>query len=162
RRAARSSSWPGAGPNFSTGCARPASIRRFTRSASFRRFVRRSRPACATGAKPRCRPTENSAGARTTWTSSMATLHFICGKAASGKTTLARRLATQHRAAPLIEEEWLTLLGAEIVSLADYGRHSGRLRAALVPHAIRLLELGTSIVLDFAGNTPKERAWVRG
>jgi len=92
----------------------------------------------------------------------MATLHFICGKAASGKTTLARRLATQHRAALFIEEEWLTLLGAEIVSLADYGRHSARLRAALVPHAIRLLEIGTSIVFDFAGNTPKERAWVRG
>jgi hypothetical protein len=29
------------------------------------------------------------------------------------------------------------------------------------PHAIQLLRLGISIVLDFAGNTPKDRAWVR-
>ena len=91
----------------------------------------------------------------------MATLHFICGKAASGKTTLARKLATQHSAALFVEDEWLTLLEAEIVDLADFGRHARRLRAALAPHAIQLLKAGTSVVFDFAGNTPKDRAWVR-
>ncbi|HJT06677.1 MAG TPA: ATP-binding protein [Stellaceae bacterium] len=91
----------------------------------------------------------------------MATLHFICGKAASGKTTLARKLAAQHGAALFIEDEWLTLLEAEIVDLADFGHHARRLRAALAPHASQLLEIGTSVVLDFAGNTPKDRAWVR-
>jgi predicted kinase len=91
----------------------------------------------------------------------MATLHFICGKAASGKTTLARELAEQHAAVVFCEDEWLTLLDARIDSLADFSRHSSRLRAALAPHAIQLLELGTSIVFDFAGNTPKDRAWVR-
>jgi predicted kinase len=91
----------------------------------------------------------------------MATLHFICGKAASGKTTLARKLAAEHAAALFCEDEWLTLLGAEIVTLADYGRHATRLRAALAPHATALLRLGTSTVLDFAGNTPKDRAWTR-
>jgi predicted kinase len=55
----------------------------------------------------------------------------------------------------------LTLLGAEIADLADYVRHTKPLRAALAPHATWLLELGTSIVLDFAGNTPNDRAWVR-
>jgi predicted kinase len=93
--------------------------------------------------------------------SKMATLHFICGKAASGKTTLARELAARHAAALFCEDEWLTLLEAKIDDLADFARHSRRLRAALAPHAIRLLKLGTSIVLDFAGNTPKDRAWVR-
>jgi predicted kinase len=91
----------------------------------------------------------------------MATLHFICGKACSGKTTLARKLAAQHGAALFCEDEWLTLLEAEIANLADYVRHSKRLRAALAPHAIQLLRLGTSAVFDFAGNTPKDRAWVR-
>jgi predicted kinase len=28
----------------------------------------------------------------------MATMHIICGKAASGKTTLARKLAAEHAA----------------------------------------------------------------
>ena len=91
----------------------------------------------------------------------MATLHFICGKAASGKTTLARKLAAQHGGALFVEDEWLTLLQVEIVDLADFGRHARRLRAALAPHAIQLLKIGTSVVLDFAGNTPKDRAWVR-
>jgi predicted kinase len=93
--------------------------------------------------------------------SDRATLHFICGKAASGKTTLARELAARHAAVLFGEDEWLTLLEAEINSLADYGRHSRRLRAALAPLVVRLLRLGVSVVLDFAGNTPKDRVWVR-
>src|SRR5579884_629475 len=91
----------------------------------------------------------------------MATLHFICGKPASGKTTLARKLAADHAAVLFVEDEWLTLLEAEIESLADFGRHARRLRAVLTPHAVRLLQLGVPVVFDFAGNTPNDRAWVR-
>ena len=91
----------------------------------------------------------------------MATLHFICGKAASGKTTLARTLAAQQGAALFVEDEWLTRLEAQIATLADFVHHARRLRAALAPHAIQLLRIGTSVVFDFAGNTPKDRAWVR-
>jgi len=91
----------------------------------------------------------------------MATLHFICGKAASGKTTLARRLAAQHAAALFCEDEWLTLLDAKITNHAEFVRYARPLRAALAPHLVELLRLGTSIVLDFAGNTPKDRAWTR-
>ena len=36
-----------------------------------------------------------------------ATLHLICGKAASGKTTLARRLAAEHAAVLFCEDKWL-------------------------------------------------------
>jgi hypothetical protein len=67
----------------------------------------------------------------------MATLHFICGKAASGKTTLARELAARHAAVMFGEDEWLTLLDAEINSLADHVRHSKRLKAAFAPLAVR-------------------------
>jgi len=63
----------------------------------------------------------------------MATLHFICGKAASGKTTLARELAKRHAAVLFCEDEWLTLLEAQIDSLADFVRQAKRLRAALAP-----------------------------
>jgi predicted kinase len=91
----------------------------------------------------------------------MATLHFICGKAASGKTTLARELAARHAAVLFCEDEWLTLLEAQIDSLADFNRHAKRLRAVIAPLAVRLLQLGVPVVFDFAGNTPKDRAWVR-
>jgi predicted kinase len=37
-------------------------------------------------------------------------LHFICGKAASGKTTLARELAARYAAVLFGEDEWLTRL----------------------------------------------------
>ena len=91
----------------------------------------------------------------------MATLHFICGKAASGKTTLARELAERHAAVLFCEDEWLTLLEAQIDGLADFVRHAKRLRAALAPYVVRLPQLGVSVVFDFAGNTPNDRAWVR-
>src|SRR5262249_15886727 len=66
----------------------------------------------------------------------MATLHFICGKAASGKTTLARELAARHAAVMFGEDEWLALLDAEINTLADHVRHSKRLKAVLAPLCI--------------------------
>jgi len=91
----------------------------------------------------------------------MATLYFVCGKAASGKTSLARELAARHAAVVFCEDEWLTRLEAQIDSLADFSRHARRLRAAIAPLAVRLLELGVSVVFDFAGNTPRDRAWVR-
>jgi len=91
----------------------------------------------------------------------MATLHFICGKAASGKTTLARELAERHAGVLFCEDEWMTLLEVQIDSLADFVRHAKRLRAAIAPLAVRLLRLGVPVVFDFAGNTPNDRAWVR-
>jgi predicted kinase len=91
----------------------------------------------------------------------MATLHFICGKAASGKTTLAQELAQRHAAVMFGEDEWLTLLNVEINSLADHQRHSKTLKAVLAPLVVRLLRLDVSVVFDFAGNSPVDRAWVR-
>ena len=69
----------------------------------------------------------------------MATLHFICGKAASGKTTLARDLAARHAAVLFGEDEWLTLLDAEIHSLsgpcASFEAAESRLSSACCPAA---------------------------
>ena len=91
----------------------------------------------------------------------MATLHFICGKAGSGKTTLARRLGHELPAVVICEDEWLSQLADPITQLADYLKASSRLRSALAPHLSELLRLGNTVVLDFAGNTSGARAWVR-
>ena len=90
-----------------------------------------------------------------------ATLYCIYGTIAAGKTTLARQLAAQHGAVLLCEDAWLVRLEAEITSFEDFRQHARRLRAAIGPHVVDLLRLGTSVVLDFAANTVNDRAWIR-
>lgn len=92
----------------------------------------------------------------------MATLHFIYGWPGAGKTTLARQLGERERAVVFCEDEWLATLAPErITSLQQYVEASARIRRLIAPLARRLLELGVSVVLDFAGNTPSHRAWVK-
>lgn len=92
----------------------------------------------------------------------MATLHFICGKAGSGKTTLARQLAGTLPAVALVEDEWIDTLGFEINSLEDFRVASSKVRKLIALLASDLLRLDVSVVFDFAGNTRKDRQWVRG
>jgi predicted kinase len=91
----------------------------------------------------------------------MATLHFICGKAGAGKTTLARALGQSLPAIVFCEDEWICTLGFEIKSLDDFIRASAKCRGLIGPLAVDLLRLGVSVVFDFSGNTPKARQWVR-
>ena len=91
----------------------------------------------------------------------MATLHFICGKAGAGKTTLARSLGASLPAVVLCEDEWVSTLGFEIGSFEDFVVASRRCRAVMAPLIADMLRLGASVVLDFAGNTPRNRQWVR-
>ena len=90
------------------------------------------------------------------------TLRFFCGKMAAGKSTLARRLAREHAALLLVQDEFLErLYPGEIIDLAAFVRCSTRITEALTPVIRDLLARGTPVVLDFAGNTRRQRAWFR-
>jgi len=89
-------------------------------------------------------------------------LHVLCGKLASGKTTLARQIAAEADAVLFCEDVWLSrLFPGEIASFGDYLSRSARFRSAIAPHVETLLRRGISVVFDFAGNVPQERAWAR-
>lgn len=90
------------------------------------------------------------------------TLHLLCGKIASGKSTLAAELVSKERAVLIAEDDWLSgLFGDEMTSIADYVRCTSKLRQAMGPHIVKLLNAGLSVVLDFQANTVQSRAWMR-
>jgi len=91
----------------------------------------------------------------------MATLHFMCGRAGAGKTTLARELGRSLPAIVFCEDEWISTLGFEVRSLEDYRDASGRCQKMIGSLVPDLLRQGVSVVLDFAANTVPRRAWVR-
>ena len=89
------------------------------------------------------------------------TLHFISGRLAAGKTTLARRLAEEEGAVFICEDVWLSQLSDGIATFEDYLKWSRRCRGVMGPLIVDMLQNGCSVVLDFAGNTARERKWVR-
>ena len=92
----------------------------------------------------------------------MPTLYLVCGKIGSGKSTLARQLAARPATLLISEDHWNSTLWAdELKTIEDYARYSMRLRAAMKPHVVAILQQGLSVVLDFAANTVKQRAWAR-
>jgi predicted kinase len=93
----------------------------------------------------------------------MPTLHLLCGKIASGKSTLAKTLVAEHAAILLSEDTWLAQLYAgEILSIADYLRCAQRIRGVVGPLVVSLLESGVNVVLDFPANTLANREWILG
>jgi len=90
------------------------------------------------------------------------TLHFFCGKAGAGKTTVAARLAQDHSAILISEDIWLMrLFGDQMKVFDDYIRFSMRLKSVVGPLAVDLLKAGHSVVLDFQANTKVSRSWFR-
>ena len=94
-------------------------------------------------------------------TRGMAILHFVSGKAGSGKTTLARQIAQTERAVLICEDEWMSRLAGPIENLQQYLAAAARLRSVIAPLTVALLQIGTSVIFDFAGNTVRDREWVR-
>jgi len=92
-----------------------------------------------------------------------AVLHMLCGKIASGKSTLAAKLTAEHGTIMIAEDEWLAaLFGDQMKTGADFVRCSKALRQVTGPHVAELLTAGTSVVLDFQANTVEARQWMRG
>ncbi len=90
------------------------------------------------------------------------TLHFFCGKAGAGKSTVATLIARELGAVLLSEDVWLTrLFGKQMKTFDDYVRFSKKLETAIGPLCIDLLRAGQSVVLDFQANTRSRRDWVR-
>ena len=90
------------------------------------------------------------------------TLHLVCGKIASGKSTLTARLACATQTVRISEDSLLAqLYPGQIACLADYVACAARLRAAIAPLCLQMLQAGVSVVLDFPANTPANRAWMR-
>ena len=58
------------------------------------------------------------------------TLHFICGKLGSGKTTLAKEIANKKNAIFISEDIWLSQLFPDAIkTFEDYVLYSKRVRA---------------------------------
>ena len=94
--------------------------------------------------------------------SSSVKLFFLCGKMASGKSTLARELALRNGAVLLAQDEFLgSLFSGEITDIPSFVERSFRLKNALAPHICALLSKGICVVLDFPANTKTQRAWFR-
>jgi len=92
---------------------------------------------------------------------STTTLYLLCGKMASGKSTLARNLALKTGGVLLSEDEFLAALyPGEIDDISTYVRYSNRVKSAIRPMLVDLLSKNTSLVLDFPANTGKQRAWL--
>ncbi|MGY1731156.1 AAA family ATPase [Geodermatophilus sp. SYSU D01045] len=82
----------------------------------------------------------------------------MVGLPGAGKTSRARELATSHRALRLTADEWhLPLFGTSLTADGKRDVLEGR----LITVALRTLQLGTSVVLDFGLWTRDERSALR-
>lgn len=105
---------------------------------------------------------DNSYGTELLVKATVPTLHLVCGKIASGKSTLSRRLAAEPKTVLISEDEWLSRLYPDaITTLTDYVKYTARLRDAMGIHIEQLLRAGNSVVLDFPANTLDSRQWMR-
>lgn len=91
-----------------------------------------------------------------------AKLHFLCGKIASGKSTLASQLSQKPRTILISEDEWLTkLYPNEITELTHYIEKSALIKQVLEGHIKQLISAGNTVVMDFPANTINQRRWLK-
>jgi predicted kinase len=88
-------------------------------------------------------------------------MHFMCGRAGAGKSTLARTITADKRAILFCEDQWLVHLFDGAPTLEAYIERRGRIRRLLEEHVPPILAAGHCVVLDFGGNTIRDRSWVR-
>jgi predicted kinase len=90
------------------------------------------------------------------------TLYLLCGKIASGKSSLARRLAARPQTLLIEMDVWMSaLFPTENRTIEDFTKLAARLRMAMGPHVVGILRNDVSVVLDFPANTVSWRDWMR-
>lgn len=90
------------------------------------------------------------------------TLVLFCGKMGAGKSTMAQQVKEERSAVLISEDEWLSkLYPNEITSFEDYIQYSSRLKPIVKTLVQNILDVGTTVVLDFPGNTVRQRAWLK-
>lgn len=88
---------------------------------------------------------------------------MVCGKIASGKSSLTSELGQVVGTVVISEDEWLSALFAEEMrAISDYVRCTKKLHKIMGPHVASVLKAGASVVLDFQANTVDARNWMRG
>lgn len=76
----------------------------------------------------------------------MATVHLLCGRPGSGKTTFARELEKTHRAVRYTYDEWMVQLYGR--SPEQFETLFNRVSNLIWRTATRNLALGTDVILD--------------
>ncbi|WP_342573952.1 ATP-binding protein [Solibacillus sp. FSL K6-1781] len=90
----------------------------------------------------------------------LGTLYFFCGKMGAGKSTKSKQLAIEKQAVLLSEDEWLSsLYPNQISAFEDYLRFSAQFKPMVKKLVQNILSVGTNVVMDFPGNTQKQRKW---
>ncbi|WP_214269203.1 AAA family ATPase [Staphylococcus pseudoxylosus] len=90
-----------------------------------------------------------------------ATLYFFTGKMGAGKSTTAKKIAKDKKAVLLSEDEMLEqFYPNQIKTFDDYLTYSNRIKPFVKNHVQNLLSVGTNVVMDFPGNTQKQRKWL--
>lgn len=89
------------------------------------------------------------------------TLYFFTGKMGAGKSTTAKKIAKDKNAVLLSEDEILKqFYPDQIKTFNDYLTFSNRIKPFIKNHVQNLLKIGTNVVIDFPGNTQKQRKWL--
>lgn len=102
-------------------------------------------------------PSTHDYGDRDNAVTVVATLILICGLPGAGKTTLARRMATERGAIRLCPDEWLTSIGIDL----HHEEARDRLERVLTAHARDLLVLGQTVILEYGFWARTEREALR-
>ncbi len=79
----------------------------------------------------------------------MPTLHLLCGFTGAGKTTVAKQLERDIPALRFSPDEWMVKLYGHNPPAQDFRDYHDRVVDLIWQHALRVLDLGLDVVLDF-------------
>lgn len=89
------------------------------------------------------------------------TLYFFTGKMGAGKSTISKKIARDKNAILLSEDEILEqFYPNQIKTFDDYLTYSNFIKPFIKSHVQNLLRVDTNVVMDFPGNTQKQRKWL--